>query len=426
MRKYTSKIQTTWYDDAGQGHLPTHPPVICPFRGPCSKVLSHSRSPDMTRSTTDLMCTKARGVGRPGFSLIELLVVMFIIVLVISIVVPALAKAREVARATASENLMQNYFQAASAFQIDEKRAPGRFSARDMGSDDNGNTRGMTMTENVMLDLAGGIVQVGGSKPATGGVFVHPFAGTSSSRAAQEGVWVERGLIGQPTKSGKGYYTPDKRNFVEQVNEDSIIRQAGTAGDKSTDGTYPDLVDAFGQPILTWTEDESAVGKVAKDSGNSNNFARITSTQRPARHYWNSNAAFLKATHFGKKIVDNNTDSLLGGSVGIPEREATLMGLLGNPASANSIGSLTAAANIDDILPTASRGKITVQAAGVDGFILGRGDSRGRGQFKGDAMKYGFNFVDPGDTSKLRIVDGKPETVDVAASFDDQIVAGGS
>jgi prepilin-type N-terminal cleavage/methylation domain-containing protein len=380
----------------------------------------------MTRSTTNLMCTKARNVGRPGFSLIELLVVMFIIVLVISIVVPALAKAREVARVTQSENMMQSFFQAASSFQIDERRAPGRFTARDMGSDDNGNTRGMTMTENVMLDLAGGIVQVGGSKPATGGVFVHPFAGTSASRAVQEGVWVERGLIGQKTKSGKGYYTPDIRYFVEQVNDGTNVRQAGSSSDANADGTFPDLVDAFGQPILTWTEDESAVGKIAKDSGTSNNFARLTSTQRAARHYWNSNAAFLKATHFGKKIVDNNVDSLLGGSVDPIQREATLTGLLGNPAAANSIGSLAAAANIDDILPTASRGKIVVQAAGVDGLILAKGDARGRGQFKGDSMKYGFNFVNPGDTTKLRILDGKPETVDVAASFDDQIVAGGS
>lgn len=373
------------------------------------------------------MCTNARGSGRPGFSLIELLVVMFIIVLVISIVIPALAKARTVAKTASTDTLMQNLLTAASTFQVDERRLPGRFAARDMGSDDNGGTRGMTMAENVMLDLAGGIVQVGGSKPATGGVFVHPFAGTSSSRASQEGVWVERGLIGQKTKSGKGYFTPDVRFFIEQVNEGGVIRQAGSSGAASTDGTYPDLVDAFGQPLLIWIEDDSAVGKVSKDSnGTSNNFARIRSNERPARHYWNSNAAFLKATQLGKKVVDNDTESLLGSQMSETDRVDTMTGLLGNTAAANSIGSITTAANVDDILPTASRGKIVIQGAGADGTFLGKGDVRGRGQFKGDGMKYGYNFIDPGTSNKLRIVDGKPETVDVAASFDDQIVAGGS
>nr|HRJ50406.1 prepilin-type N-terminal cleavage/methylation domain-containing protein [Phycisphaerales bacterium] len=217
-----------------------------------------------------------RARARSAFSLIELLVVMFIIVLVISIVVPALAKARQATRVTATKNLMSNLLTSAATFQQDERRLPGRYSGRDMGSDNNANTIGMTMTENILLDLAGGVVQIGGPRPSTGGVHVHPFGGTSSSRASQEGAWVDVGLIGQPSKSGKGYFIPDKKFFIEQVNPS----QVGTAGTPDADGrTYPDLVDAFGQPLLVWVEDESTVGRVAFDSSSSgpNNFARVKS-----------------------------------------------------------------------------------------------------------------------------------------------------
>lgn len=373
-----------------------------------------------------------RRLTRPGFSLIELLVVMFIIVLVISIVVPALSKARQATRVTATDNLMSNVLTSASTFQQDNRRLPGRFGGRDMGSDDNGNTRGMTMAENVMLDLAGGIVQVGGSAPASGGVLVHPFASSTSTRASQEGCWVDLGLIGQPTKSGKGYFVPDNKYFVAQTDA-AQVGKAGDPADNANKQTYPDLVDAFGQPLLIWIEDESVVGKVAFDSSTSgpNNFARVSSTTPsnapPARHYWNSNAGFLKSAAFGKKQTDVKAGSLIGADS--TTRDTTLAGLLGNPAAATDIGSLSAAKDYKSILPTASRGKIIVQAAGPDGIFLSNTDARGRGQIKSGetAMYYGFNFVDPAATTKLRVdASGRPQTVDVALTFDDQITSGGS
>ncbi len=372
----------------------------------------------LTRKSTS-QASRAARAARAGFSLIELLVVMFIIVLVISIVVPTLAKARQATKVTATSNLMSNLLTSAATFQQDERRLPGRYSGRDMGSDDNV-AQGMTMTENAMLDLAGGVVQVGGAKPANGGIQVHPF---NSTRAVQEGCWVDTGLIGQPSKSGKGYFVPDKKYFVQQLGE----AQVGKGGELQDGQTYPDLVDAFGQPLLMWIEDESVVGKIT-GTATDNNFAKISSTgaTSPARHYWNSNAGFLSSPKFGKMVTAVDVESLLGVNAFPADRPGTLTGLLGSLAAPSTLGSTTAATDVNQILPTASRGKILIQSAGPDGVFLSKSDKRGRGQFTSNAMLYGYNFIDPG-SSKLRTDSaGKPEIVDVAGSFDDQIVAGGS
>lgn len=370
---------------------------------------------------------------RPAFSLIELLVVMFIIVLVISIVVPALAKVRKTTKIAATEAFMSNVLNSSLTFQNDERRLPGRYSVRDMGSNDNGTNRGMSMAENVMLDLGNGIAQVGGADPGTGAIAIHPFAGSSSSRISQEACWIDIGLIGQSTRSGKGYFTPDPKYFVQQVNAGSTNKQAGSSGDSDNGKpTFPDLVDAFGQPLVIWVEDETVVGRIKFDSSNSgpNNFARITSTGNdpPARHYWNANACFLEANSLGKLNTDAKAESLLGsGGASAEERARTLMGLLGSLAGPSDLGSPTAATPANQIIPTASRGKITIMSAGADGIYLNKGDGRGRAQFLNNAMDYGYNFVDPGSPNKLRLDDaGKPTTLDVAKAFDDQIVSGGS
>jgi prepilin-type N-terminal cleavage/methylation domain-containing protein len=367
-----------------------------------------------------------------GFTIIELLVVIFIITVLFSISLFALGRTSKTSQLTVSTAKMNDVLQAGLAFQIDERRLPGRFSVRDMGSDDNGKTRGMSMAENMMLDLAGGITKVGGgSGQNPDDVSVHPFAGSSASRAAQEGVWVNVGLIGQPGKSGKGYYKPDAKYFVAQ---EGAKKQVGSSGQANGSGfTYPDLVDAFGQPILVWIEDENVAGRVAFDTGSSgsNNFARLSSNlaagQSPARHYWNSNACFLGAEEFGKKVTDMANGSLLGSAVSDQDRVDTLMGLLGNPGLPSSIGTIDKSTAVGSILPTASRGKITLMGPGLDALHLSKADAKGRGQFPGDVMNYGWNFVDPGSTNKLRVDnDGKPAPDDIVKAFDDQVVAGGS
>src|SRR5205809_5697872 len=97
-----------------------------------------------------------RQPSRRAFSLIELMIVILIIAMIIAIVVPALGHARKGARNAATRNLMVQVEQACSSFQLSERRLPGYFSVRDLGSGSTGNgAQGFTGMENVMFDIAG-------------------------------------------------------------------------------------------------------------------------------------------------------------------------------------------------------------------------------------------------------------------------------
>lgn len=374
-----------------------------------------------------------------GFTLVELLVVILIIAIVIAIVVPSLGRARKVARTTVTQSLLQQTETAAAQFQADSRRPPGYFSQRDMGGDGNDSSKtngaGLSNMENVLLDLAGGIVKVGGGSPDPANksiVRAHPYS--DASKITQQSVWVDVTLIGAKTNGNKAYFTPDKKAFVAQTNSGTTLKQAGKMGDAPTGGTtLPDLVDAFGQPLLAWVDDESA-GAVKFDSGNSggNNFAREDSKDDPAHFYWASNACFLSSNSLGKLGKDQttaagNSASLLGkGRNAETEIEPSMTGLLGNPGFPNAINLTSGSGNPDQIIPLAGRGKVIFQSAGPDGIYLSGTDSKGVNQIKNRVMKYGYAFLNPGDNTVRKDDNGKPTTIDLTAGFDDVIVAGGA
>ncbi len=357
-------------------------------------------------STTSFDPAASKAVGpkasvRPGFSLIELLVVILIIAVVIAIVVPALGGARNIARKQETSNLITSLQQASVQFQLDNRRAPGYFTAAEMGSQENG-TRGFSGMQNAMLDLAGGIVT---GTPA-GSVDVGP----STARVVR----VDPTLIGAKVGRNKNYFVPTAKFFKRQDGNEGGTRNSTVAGHSA----IPELVDSWGMPILYWQLDTAALGTVATV----NDFARLDSGPANAptvsRFYWNNNAAFLGHNQVGFKRADQASESLLGSGAGT-DRAVSLAGILGSPGSP---GPYTTATAIDAILPTGARGGFVIHAAGLDGIYTGRSE-RGGTLAAGGPLHYGLNFRGAGNTPHTD-ASGKQISIDLATEFDDLIVGG--
>lgn len=367
-------------------------------------------------------------VARRAFSLIELLVVIVIIALVITIAIPALSGARNASRGAGTRSLLSNITQAAAQFERDERRAPGHFAARDMGHPDNG-TRGFAAMQNIMLDLAGGIVSTNGCGPGPQDALRIGPANDCSKQ-----VWVNLAYIGVEQSGSKMYWVPDRKFFVAQ-NEGN--QQFGDAEHRN----LPSVIDHFANPVLAWAIDDSMVGNITRWE----DFGALDSnvSNRRPRFYWNSNAAFLKATGLGRKVYNQTrenlaTGSVIGGDTGGSQPPAdamgrSLTGILGHPSFPYRPNP-----NAVPVAPAAPRGSLVLHTTGPDGIYLSRAD-RGARQFpvpqRGTALgtffiDYQINFVTraggtlPQDGYADK--DGRPTNIDILDRFDDIIVVGGN
>ncbi len=352
---------------------------------------------------------------RPGFSLVELLVVLAIIVLVISIIVPALGRVRNEAKKQDTRTRVDELMKAMQLFELDNKRLPGYFTQAEMGMVDNF-TRGFSQGQNVMLDLAGGVT----NDPVGAGVV---SAGPMNDATKRANVNVNTIGTGGGSSSAVGlnkaaYYTPGDKYYKLQ---DGIL--GGERESVAEHKQIPDLVDAWGTPLLVWVQDSVASGPINVPS----DFARDQwALNNPAaRFYWNTNTAFLNASPAigDKRILQSGAKgSILHQSV--PGKSISLVGLLGNPGSPKPF---VVGDALPVILPSASRGSFMVQSAGLDGVYLGKADRGGKslgGMTVPFTMYYGLNFRNT-DNTEIKDSNNNNKSIDILDTFDD-VVSWGS
>ena len=305
-----------------------------------------------------MQCTPIQ--TRRAFSLMELLVVILIIALVMAILLPAVAGARKAAKNVSSTAMLNSLSVAAGAFATDKQgQRPGYFSPADMGSNDNA-TRGFSAMQNIMLDLAGGVT----TAAANGSTILR--VGPTPTVVSN----VDLAQIGSSSTAGtaRAYFNPDGAFF----DIDPSRRRIGQVATVVEHLALPSLVDAFGTPILAWSEDERKGTKFA---------APDSAAVDPARFYWSANACFLSSISLGARATNQRFQtigsaySMLGLGIGSTAIERTMEALLGDPANpAKDYADLP----VTSRKANGPRAPLVFHSAGPDGYYLGSLENGGK------------------------------------------------
>jgi prepilin-type N-terminal cleavage/methylation domain-containing protein len=342
--------------------------------------------------------------ARRAFSLIELLVTMAVIAIVVAIIVPTLGGARNTARAAGTQSQLTEISQASTQYFTDNGRQPGYFTPRQMGDADN-EDRGFSGMQNIMLDLAGGIVDPSETGPDI--VEVGPVDDDTV-------VKVNLTLIGTP-EAGGGYYTPAENRFVAQEGG-GVGLQAADVDDHQR---LPSVVDSFNTPILAWQRDRTANQPIAALT----DFAQESySGDTPARFYWASNAAFLNTSELGKR----GKNPVFAGATGGREYSLLGSGVSPNPDLYNHMAVLLGSPTLPNADfpqgPSAARGDLIFHSAGIDAMYMSSKDQAGRGE-----VRFWQTFY-TNDSASDRLTDSNDqvESIDILGRFDDLIESTGN
>lgn len=282
-----------------------------------------------------------------AFSLVEMMVVLLILAVVLAIVVPALSSARNTARKAATNALMNQLATSCAQFQMDERRLPGYFTVREIGSAENAD-RGFGTMHNILADLAGGIVQNNNTDTT---VEVGPVAGQT--------IYIDTALIGSSRQIkgvvNKAYFQPDPKFY-------GVV--SGKVANGNDNADLPDLFDSWGTPILAWQQDE-----VPNTTGD---FSSVNSGS-PAKFYWAQNAQFLRSVGLGKFSINQANESIIGAPNANPGVTCieSLRALLGNPV-------FPVDANATPLVPSTARASIVFQSAGYNSTYCGRSERGGK------------------------------------------------
>lgn len=303
---------------------------------------------------------------RRGFTLVELLVVISIIAVLIGLSIPALSRVRQQARVSSTQTLMNSINAGVAQYQTDKRRLPGVFSAEEIGSTDNftggwRNRPGVTSMENALIDLAGGAFSTVQEIEDAG------FSPNSALRITLGGrtIYVIPELIGSLRETG--YVDLDAETLVAVEGQNSDLEDTG----------LPDVLDAFGTPIMMWAQSERAGRNAAY-------VREYAETDERALFYWASNASYAMSG-FPRGVSGTPTApptgisqyrrSLLSSFVIGSERDRLLsvMALTGNrstPTTSDMLANPNGLNSTNMIVPAQPRGEVMFVSAGPDRIFL--------------------------------------------------------
>jgi type II secretory pathway pseudopilin PulG len=326
----------------------------------------------------------------------ELMVVVAIIAVLAGILLTAMGGVRRRALSTQTESTMQEFSKACEAFQIEHNRYPGVIPEQVL-AEIYANTSALPIsgTENALLHLMGGYRVLTPFDPTTGPVVddydafggANPFERTFATASGQWRLKVDVNQIGEGARiDGKlyaPYFTPSEATLQ------AALGQVGDPDPTDPAPRLPDLVDAWGQPIV-YVRRARTNGALVGVSGDTAQF--FTASMTP----------YTESDRLGKMAANQVDLSILNQA---PEPEATFAQILRHP------GFGTFDQGIDSAINGTARGAFVLFSAGPDGVYFSIKDGPGTpGQPEAD-------IVDNADTAY-----NTPRVVD---EYDDLRVFGG-
>lgn len=287
-----------------------------------------------------------------AFSLTELLVSVSIVTIVAGLLLPSFAGARASARHAATVGLTNAVATAVSQFQQMNNRLPGVFSQHELASPTN--LTGFTSMENALLDLAGGV------EPANGQSGENSF----ELRIAGRGVRVNPQMIGAP--DGPGYLSMAIRGrdslerYVNAVapTENGKHQVADLARGPGGSFDLPDVLDAWGRPIMLWARNDVAGPRPLFASIH----APASAAERSARYFWWTNRGYLAAP-------SQATRSAIGAVAPLDKCIRSLEAAIGDPMSPDP----ASGSQSWELVPLIAKGDFVLHAAGRDGVFMTNG-----------------------------------------------------
>ncbi len=307
------------------------------------------------KNRTSLNHTQPEGriqADRRAFTLIELLVVIGIVALLIGLLLPALASVRKQARKVETDTLMKNLGDAADSFFLALNYYPGALSERQINSQSVNSSPELTGTENALLDLMGGL-----RDPGSGSNDDFQLAGYTVYR---DSIGIGAEINGTQHSA---FITPNPKQLyyingqIGQV--DTTIPNTPEDGDR----TFPDLVDAFGNPIIFWrnTQEKSTLSDDMLVSENS------APGESASYYYWNF-----------QSYTDSDALEVAGTDVAINQQEQSMI------AASNGDGDVEAFCQLLSEHPSmtgVARGSYIIISAGHDNIYFNKEDFVGKTSF---------------------------------------------
>lgn len=324
------------------------------------------------------------GSIRGGFTITELLVVIGIIILLIGILLPALARVNQRARGAKTTSIMEEFAKGCETFRQEFGFYPGLVPEEILAA----NPR-ISSTENALLHLMGG-----GIRPDDPLFDTPPAApdGTAwetisfGSGANAYSIKVNRYFFGRGPRVGGKQYTPF---FSPRGDEIGAVNGQVDADGAEDTLRLPDLIDAWGQPIL-YMRSVRGVGELmgSVNPGQSANAPRTQFYINGIYPYLNSNQLGDLGKTQAESIIRTNTT----------QRNATLAQIIRHPAMGNATAPLTGS----------PKGQFVLISPGPDGVFFSRFDGPGTPTAAVDNIVTGTH--------------GRPQVVE---QYDDLMVFGG-